>query len=100
MRTRYLLIAALLSLCLMLCCACSTVGTRPSPTRTQSVPIEVLQFVPVPIVLTLPTPEPPRPGPLYRDMVQWIVTGWRPALSSCNSDKAAVSMLGEAARKP
>lgn len=94
MRTQSLLTAALLSLCLLACSACSTTQrlARPDPTRTQTVSVPVLQFVPVPAELTAATPAPPRPGSTYQAMTDWIV-GWAASLQQCNADKASISSI-------
>ncbi|OJY94230.1 MAG: hypothetical protein BGP24_14680 [Lysobacterales bacterium 69-70] len=94
MRIPSLLTAALLSLCLALCSACSTTQrlARPDPTRTRTISVPVLQFVPVPAELTAATPAPPRPGATYQAMTDWIVS-WAASLQQCNADKAAISNL-------
>lgn len=93
MRIPSLLMHALLSLCLLVCSACSTQRlARPDPTRTQTISVPVLQFVPVPAELTAATPAPPRPGATYQAMTDWIVD-WAASLHQCNADKAAVARL-------
>lgn len=91
MPTSKVRIVALLNLSLLMCSACSTQRVRPTPTK--AIPVEVLKFIPVPETLTAPTPIPPRPGNLYSDVVAWIVTGWAPALQSCNADKLSIASL-------
>lgn len=92
MRTRNLTTAALISLCLLLCCSCSSAPRRQSPTRTQSVEVPVLTFVPVPAELTAATPYPQRAGSTYRALADWI-PAWSAALRACNADKASIASL-------